>query len=104
MPPIIEVKESFKVAVDNGNQVIEIEPGEHDVDDRIADVAVNQLGVAELVQTDTLPEPEPDPAALALMESLTDKNSIFPQSFLKSVHSLGISELCSSYCGSVGLL
>ncbi len=42
MPPIIEVKESFKVAVDNGNQVIEIEPGEHDVDDRIADVAVNQ--------------------------------------------------------------
>lgn len=61
MPPIIEVKESFKVAVDNGNQVIEIEPGEHDVDDRIADVAVNQLGVAELVQTDTLPEPEPEP-------------------------------------------
>lgn len=61
MPPIIDVKESFKVAVDNGNQVIEIEPGEHEVDDRIADVAVNQLGVAEMVQTNTLPEPEPEP-------------------------------------------
>lgn len=59
MPPIIDVKESFKVAVNNGNQVIEIEPGEHEVDDRIADVAVNQLGVAEMVQKNTLPEPEP---------------------------------------------
>lgn len=61
MPPIIDVKESFKVAVDNGNQVIEIEPGEHEVDDRIADVAVNQLGVAEMVQKNTLPGPEPEP-------------------------------------------
>lgn len=64
MPPIIDVKESFKVAVDNGNQVIEIEPGEHEVDDRIADVAVNQLGVAEMVQKNTLPEPEPEPTKL----------------------------------------
>lgn len=61
MPPLIDVKETFKVAVDNGNRVIEIEPGEHDVDDRIAEIAVNQLEVAEFVQTDNPPEPEPEP-------------------------------------------
>ena len=51
MPPLIDVKETFKVAVDNGNRVIEIEPGEHDVDDRIAEIAVNQLQVATLSQS-----------------------------------------------------
>ena len=61
MPPIIDVKKPFKVAVDSGNRVIEIEPGEHDVDDRIAEIAVNQLEVAELVQPDNPPEPEPEP-------------------------------------------
>lgn len=59
MPPLIDVKETFKVAVDNGNRVIEIEPGEHDVDDRIAEIAVNQLQVAELVQPDSNPDPKP---------------------------------------------
>ena len=59
MPPIIDVKKPFKVAVDSGNRVIEIEPGEHDVDDRIAEVAVNQLQVAELVQPDSTPDPKP---------------------------------------------
>ena len=61
MPPLIDVKETFKVAVDNGNRVIEIEPGEHDVDDRIAEIAVNQFEVAEFVQADNPPEPEPKP-------------------------------------------
>ena len=51
MPPLIDVKETFKVAVDNGNRVIEIELGEHDVDDRIAEIAVNQLQVATLSQS-----------------------------------------------------
>ena len=32
MPPIIEVQKTFKVAVDNGNRVIEINIGMHDVD------------------------------------------------------------------------
>ena len=59
MPPLIDVKEAFKVAVDNGNRVIEIQLGEHDVDDRIAEVAINQLQVAELVQPDSAPEPNP---------------------------------------------
>ena len=59
MPPLIDVKETFKVAVDNGNRVIEIEPGVCDVDDRIADIAINQLQVAELIQVDNPPEPEP---------------------------------------------
>lgn len=59
MPPFIDVKKTFKVAVDNGNRVIEIELGTHDVDDRIAEIAVNQLQVAELVQSDNQPEPKP---------------------------------------------
>lgn len=46
MPPIINVNETFKIAIENGNKVIEIEPGEHDVDDRTAVVAVDILGVA----------------------------------------------------------
>ena len=49
MPPIIEVQKLFKVAVDNGNRVIEIDIGMHDVDDRIADIAVNHLQVATLM-------------------------------------------------------
>lgn len=59
MPPIIYVNKVFKVAVDNGNRVIEIEPGEHDVDDRIAEIAVNQLKVAEYAKEFNTPEPEP---------------------------------------------
>ena len=58
---MINVKELFKVAVDNGNRVIEIEPGMHDVDDRIAVIAVDQLGVAELAQENDSPEPKPEP-------------------------------------------
>lgn len=46
MPPVIEVHQLFKVAVDNGNRVIEIEPGVHEVDDRIAENAVKHLQVA----------------------------------------------------------
>ena len=61
MPPIIEVKKLFKVAVENGNKVIQIEPGTHDVSDRIAEIAINQLLVAELVQENDSPEPEPEP-------------------------------------------
>ena len=61
MPPIIEVKKLFKVAVENGNKVIQIEPGTHDVSDRIAEIAINQLLVAELVQETDSPEPEPEP-------------------------------------------
>ena len=61
MPPIIEVKNLFNVAVENGNKVIQIEPGTHDVSDRIAEIAINQLLVAELVQENDSPEPEPEP-------------------------------------------
>lgn len=71
MPPIIYVNETFKIAIENGNKVIEIEPGEHDVDDRIAVVAVDILGVAthkeiksENIDPSTKsqqPEPEPEP-------------------------------------------
>ncbi len=48
--PIIDVKELFSIAIENGNKVIEIEPGHHEVDDRIAEVAVNHLQVATLVE------------------------------------------------------
>lgn len=53
MPPLIEVKKAFKVAVDNGNRVIVVKLGRHDVSDRIAEVAVNQLGAASFVQIAT---------------------------------------------------
>jgi len=46
MPPVIEVHKQFKIAVENGNKVIEIEPGVHDVEERIADIAINHLQVA----------------------------------------------------------
>lgn len=46
--PVITVKEKFKIAIDNGNQVVEFEPGEFLVDDRVAHVAINQLKVAVL--------------------------------------------------------
>ncbi|WP_048764981.1 hypothetical protein [Acinetobacter sp. 243_ASPC] len=71
MPPIIYVNETFKIAIENGNKVIEIEPGEHDVDDRIAVVAVDILGVAthKEIKSENIdplinsqqPEPEPEP-------------------------------------------
>lgn len=46
--PRILVTEGFKFAVD-GNQVIEVEPGEQDVSERCAEVAVEHLKVATLV-------------------------------------------------------
>lgn len=46
--PVITVRELFEVAVENGNKVITFEAGEHDVDERVAEVAVNQLKVATL--------------------------------------------------------
>jgi len=51
MPPVIEVHKQFKIAVENGNKVIEIEPGIHDVEERIADIAINHLQVAILVES-----------------------------------------------------
>lgn len=42
------MKTAFKIAVDNGNKVVEIEAGEQDVSDRVVEVAVNQLKVATL--------------------------------------------------------
>lgn len=44
--PIITVKQTFKIAIENGNKVIEIGKGDQDVSDRIAEVAVNQLKIA----------------------------------------------------------
>lgn len=58
MPPIINVGKAFKVAVDNGNRVIDIDLGEHDVDDRIAEIAVMQLKVAEYVDGPNTPKPD----------------------------------------------
>ena len=49
MPPLIDVNKAFKVAVENGNKVIEIDLGQHEVEDRIAKIAVNQLQVAAFV-------------------------------------------------------
>ncbi|MHA3083740.1 hypothetical protein ACX1NX_11370 [Acinetobacter sp. ANC 5383] len=46
--PIIAVKQKFKIAVENGNQVIEFNEGEHDVSERVAIVAVEHLKVASL--------------------------------------------------------
>lgn len=46
MPPIIIVDTTFKIAENNGNTVVEYEPGEYDVEDRTALVAVEQLYVA----------------------------------------------------------
>ncbi|MBP5971065.1 hypothetical protein [Pseudomonas iridis] len=43
--PIILVTAGFKFAVD-GNHVIEVEPGEQDVSERCAEVAVEHLQVA----------------------------------------------------------
>lgn len=48
--PIITVKQTFKIAIENGNKVVEIEKGDQDVSDRIAEVAVNQLKVATITQ------------------------------------------------------
>lgn len=52
--PIISVKKPFPFAVD-GNQVVEISVGEHDVSDRCALVAVEHLGLAEYL--DRQPSP-----------------------------------------------
>jgi hypothetical protein len=46
--PVISVKKKFKIAISNGNQIIEFKLGDYVVDDRVADVAVNQLKVAVL--------------------------------------------------------
>ncbi|RLZ06657.1 hypothetical protein EAH57_15580 [Acinetobacter sp. 2JN-4] len=46
--PVITVKEKFKIAIDNGNQVVEFVPGEFMVDDRVAHVSIHQLKVAVL--------------------------------------------------------
>ena len=46
--PIITVTKGFKIAVSKGNEIIDYLPGEHDVSDRTAEVAVKQLKVAKL--------------------------------------------------------
>lgn len=46
--PVIVVKEKFDIAINNGNEVVEFEPGEFMVDDRVAKVAIDQLKVASL--------------------------------------------------------
>lgn len=45
MMPIITVKEAFKFA-EGGNTVIEYDKGVHEVSDRCAEVAIDQLKVA----------------------------------------------------------
>lgn len=52
--PIISVKKPFPFAVD-GNQVVEISVGEHDVSDRCALVAVEHLCVAEYLEPHKVP-------------------------------------------------
>lgn len=58
--PRILVTEGFKFAVD-GNQVIEVEPGEQDVSERCAEVAVEHLKVATLVGAAAAPVTPPAP-------------------------------------------
>ncbi|MCK9466180.1 MAG: hypothetical protein M0Q29_09865 [Thiopseudomonas sp.] len=68
--PIIIVDESFKFAI-GGNEVVEYCPGAHEVSDRCAHVAVNDLKVAayaddnddvslDAYEPDTELEPEPE--------------------------------------------
>lgn len=47
----IEVKKTFKHS-DDGNTVDEYQPGPHEVSDICAEVAVNQLKVAEFVESE----------------------------------------------------
>lgn len=56
MPPVINVFKAFKHA-DDGNTVVEYPVGEHDVSERCALVAVEHLGVAELVGAKNSPPP-----------------------------------------------
>lgn len=44
--PVIVVKEQFQIAIDGGNKVVTYSPGEHEVSERVALVAVEQLKVA----------------------------------------------------------
>lgn len=75
--PTILVEEPFKFA-EGGNEVVEIQPGEQDVSDRCALVAVEHLGVAtyldgrDAVETDPLKMKVPE-----LKEWLTAKGIAF---------------------------
>jgi len=57
--PIILVKKPFPFAVD-GNQVVEVQPGEQDVSERCALVAVDHLGVADYLDRQSAPVPRDD--------------------------------------------
>ncbi|MNJ50959.1 HeH/LEM domain protein [compost metagenome] len=56
--PIISVETPFKFAED-GNEVVEISAGEHDVSDRCALVAVEHLGVATYLDGRSSAESDP---------------------------------------------
>lgn len=45
--PMIVVNTRFKIAVSQGNEVISFEPGEYEVSDRVAEVAIKHLKVAK---------------------------------------------------------
>ncbi len=49
--PVIVVKEQFQIAIDGGNKVVTYSVGEHEVSERVALVAVEQLKVATVKKT-----------------------------------------------------
>ncbi|WP_297310783.1 hypothetical protein [Neptuniibacter sp.] len=55
--PFIKVNKQFKHS-DDGNAVNTYEVGEHEVSDRCAEVAIDQLEVAELIDAPEEPEPK----------------------------------------------